>query len=375
MAPVSARYREIDLFRAIAILLVLGFHYFSRWTSPRFDTNLYPYGSYFAEWPVFSHGFLGVEFFFMISGFVIAMTLGGCRGIGEFAARRLARLVPAMVVCSLLTYVFVRVLVQVPFFRDEASLWNFLPSWTFSSPYFWARFLPVVDHIDGAYWSLVVEMKFYFWAACLFFWRRDRFYWVLFLFCLATAGIFLAGELTGLKSLKALSGGVFLGRYAMLFAAGALFFHLLRGGDSFQKIVWLLGICLVVELLTSGLAPQPRELIVVVIGFKLLFFAAFWAVVRGWRAPSNLVVDWLIRLGLVSYPLYLLHQNIGVGVLSHFRGMNQPLFLVGLIVALFAALVLASRWLHRFVEEPGKRLIRRMLLGNSARDATRTVAS
>lgn len=67
------RIQILDGFRAISILSVLLFHFFSRWTPPLSSESFYPYGSKYFSW--FQYGGVGVEFFFMISGFVIYFTL------------------------------------------------------------------------------------------------------------------------------------------------------------------------------------------------------------------------------------------------------------------------------------------------------------
>jgi len=75
-------------------------NFFGLWTPP----NLYPYGGTFANITFFSLGFDGVELFFIVPGFVIALTLRHCHTLWEFAVRRFARLFPAMALCSLLTF-------------------------------------------------------------------------------------------------------------------------------------------------------------------------------------------------------------------------------------------------------------------------------
>jgi len=63
------RITHLDSIRAHAILLVLGLHFFVRWTFPRSETNLYPYGDLFADNILLSNGHLGVEIFFCRIGF------------------------------------------------------------------------------------------------------------------------------------------------------------------------------------------------------------------------------------------------------------------------------------------------------------------
>src|SRR6185295_5483329 len=155
-----------------AILLVLGFHYCSRWTPPRAAENLYPYGDLLRDIPVVGHGYLGVELFFIISGFVIALTLISSRDWLDFALRRAARLVPSMILCSIITFA---ILALLPFKYFETALIDFVPSLSFIEPHVWEKILGTPVHaIDGAYWSLFVEVKFYFWACLLFFVFKER---------------------------------------------------------------------------------------------------------------------------------------------------------------------------------------------------------
>ena len=63
------RLAYLDGMRGVAILLVLLFHAFARWP------DLVPYGDQYQSVPLFRVGFIGVNLFFIISGFVILMTL------------------------------------------------------------------------------------------------------------------------------------------------------------------------------------------------------------------------------------------------------------------------------------------------------------
>ncbi len=93
-----SRIKHLDGMRGLAILLVIGYHAYVRWEA------LLPYSHITKHIPVFSFGWLGVELFFMISGFVIFMTLDKSDSYLSFLRKRWLRLFPAMLIASLLLY-------------------------------------------------------------------------------------------------------------------------------------------------------------------------------------------------------------------------------------------------------------------------------
>ena len=101
---VSQRLRALDGLRGVAILLVMGFHYFYHLESFYYKSTLYPYGETFSSVLIFKYGYMGVELFFIISGFVIAMTLEASRSVIDFVIRRFARIWPALIVSAILTF-------------------------------------------------------------------------------------------------------------------------------------------------------------------------------------------------------------------------------------------------------------------------------
>jgi peptidoglycan/LPS O-acetylase OafA/YrhL len=138
----------LDGLRGIAILLVVGFHYFYINAAPFNRTDIYPYGNAFVEWPVFQYGILGVPLFFIISGFVIALTLDGCSSPIEFAVRRFARLWPALIFWSIITFLVLS-LSDAPFaVRMAPKLVDFIPSWSLTPVVLWAKIFPDIRYVD-----------------------------------------------------------------------------------------------------------------------------------------------------------------------------------------------------------------------------------
>ena len=82
---IKARISILDGFRSLAILSVLLYHFFSRWVPPENDISLYPYKN---AYDYFGIGQLGVQFFFIISGFVIFFTLDTTANFSSFLEKK-----------------------------------------------------------------------------------------------------------------------------------------------------------------------------------------------------------------------------------------------------------------------------------------------
>lgn len=101
----SVRYHEIDLLRFVAAFVVLLYHYvFRGYNHDQLSPVEYPFlGS------IFKYGYLGVELFFIISGYVVLMSAYH-KTVREFFISRVVRLYPAFWIactfCFVITYVF-----------------------------------------------------------------------------------------------------------------------------------------------------------------------------------------------------------------------------------------------------------------------------
>lgn len=140
------RIGEIDLLRFLAassvVLYHLSFRGYSSGDSLLGYSILMPYSIY---------GYLGVLLFFMISGFVILMT-AEVSNIRSFIISRFVRLYPAFWSSCTITFIVI-ILIGAPHFH--ATISQFLVNMTMLG-----GFLNVAP-IDGVYWTLFIEMRFY----------------------------------------------------------------------------------------------------------------------------------------------------------------------------------------------------------------------
>ena len=158
----ATRLHFLDGLRGIAILLVVLYHSFADW--PR----ELPYHEQYADIFLFHFGKYGVQLFFIISGFVIAMTLEKCKSFLDFMFRRWLRLFPAMLIASFIILIsaplFTARPIGVPHYLDLIS------GFTFIEPELFRLFFVENKYIlEGSFWTLFVEMKFYILAGFLYF--------------------------------------------------------------------------------------------------------------------------------------------------------------------------------------------------------------
>lgn len=291
------RLLPLDGLRGLAIALVVGFHAYSRWP------EIYPYGAAYKEILPFKLGGLGVQLFFLISGFVILMTLEKCSTMRVFLVRRWLRLFPAMLICSALVFVTAPLFPERPFGAPVAK--NLVSGLLFIDPFWLDRmFGGTWGEIEGALWSLDVEVIFYLIFGGAFF-LAGRTVAIAAIGALGAAAIALKLVFVGMGWPFGASVLNALGfRHFGWFAAGALL-YLFRQTGRPAYLGWFVAACLMetVQMDSWGyLAGAP---------LVAVLFAAAALSDRVGALVANRV---LLFLGFVSYPLYLLHENAMVAM-------------------------------------------------------------
>lgn len=304
----SSRIDLLDSFRAIAILMVICFHFFTRWTS------LYPYG---ISYDFFGYGKYGVHFFFMISGFVIFFTLEKTATFKQFWKNRFIRLFPSMFFASVLTYFFFTAFDADFLFPTSHYFKNILVSLTFIQPDLISSLTHYrfeLDYISGCYWSLWVEIQFYFLAATVYYISSKRFYTCFFLIAeiLVIASFLLSHIYTNsflIAKLKALRSIFNLISALPFFCLGSIFFIFYKNNVSQLKNPFFLKASFVFFL---GFLFCNNYKNKTLLGVILLFVLLFFLMVYYPKSISFLNNKFLNAIGVSSYFLYLIHENLGV---------------------------------------------------------------
>lgn len=330
---VKDRFYEIDLLRFLAALAVVLYHY----TFRGFAEGGYSPVEYPVLGEIFKYGLYGVQLFFIISGFVILMTATK-RDAASFVISRITRLYPAFWVCVSLTAAVVLWKGGELF---QVGLVQYLFNLSMISGF------AGVEMVDGVYWTLLVEIKFYVLIfALLLFGQIKRIEWFLaFWLGLTAVSMFIA--------LPKIITFLFLTDWSPFFIAGALFYRVRQSGFALPRAA-MLGVSLALSLWQNLREIKQLEVLYksdfspyISSSVILLCFAIFLTIsLRMTRGFSSVK---LIKLGVLTYPLYLIHQNIGFMVFHEVGdSANRYVLLAGLVLVM----MLVAWLIHRVIEQP-----------------------
>ncbi|MFI1201724.1 acyltransferase family protein [Streptomyces sp. NPDC020883] len=324
----------LDGLRLLAALMVVCYHYvaLARPWGHSTDT-IFPTAHKLAQ-----YGWLGVEIFFLISGFVICMSVWG-RTVGEFAVSRLSRLFPAYWVGILLTVVVVKMWPEVSSLHGWDTVITNLTMLQGGNN---------TPNVDPVYWTLFVELKFYLIMVVVVL------FGVTYRNCLILCGVWTAAAALAPVLKTPLLTAFAMPQYAPFFIAGIAFYLMRRFRPN--AVLWAI---VVLQLLLAqryidyrlatnlgraavdALPTWPARLLIIA------GFAAVGAIALG--RFDRIQWKWLTTAGALTYPLYVIHMNIGMTLIHHFRNrIPAPLLVAGVTV-----LMLVAAWLlHRFIERP-----------------------
>lgn len=349
------RLRGLDGLRFVAAFAVLGYHF----TGIALKTwGVIPAVKFPTLQHVTRYGFIGVELFFMISGFVILMTAYG-RKLEDFVASRASRLFPAYWAAVIITVI----LQQLWHGGRGTGLMDAAVNLTMMQGAF------DVSPVQGAFWTLWVELKFYLLMGVfvLIGITRRR----VIAFALIWPVLAQLADVTDTKLLNSL----LFPTYAPFFAVGMLLYLIYR--DRGDIVAWLgVGLNLIwcLQYVTdyadraSELVKRPVSPTVLAI-IVLVMVVLIWAVSSG--PLASLDWRWLTVVGGLTYPLYLIHVQFGFFVIDIAHDKLPAYLVLAMAIAVAVALALL---LHYGVEE---RLHKRMraAISNALNKAAQGVRS
>ena len=282
-----------------------------------------------------SFGWTGVELFFMISGFVICMS-GWGRRPADFFVSRVVRLVPAYWTATVLTAVFLTVF---PRLTNGVRITTVLTNLTMVQSAYG------VPNLVPAYWTLFVELTFYLLFGLVAIggitYRR------MVTFCV----LWSVASVAAASSHHPLLGNFINPPYSAYFIAGIAFFLIHKFGGNL--LLWAIVAYSWLIAVNQPHSHPPWQVTTLISSFFVIM-----ALVATHRLDA-IRWRWLPVAGALTYPLYLIHQDIGFTVFAYLRGGWLPAWL---LAALTYAAMLGVAWLiHRGVEQPAAPLLRRHL--------------
>jgi peptidoglycan/LPS O-acetylase OafA/YrhL len=294
------------------------------------DHNLFPQFLHHAA----TFGWTGVELFFMISGFVICMS-GWGRRPADFFVSRVVRLVPAYWAATLLTGA---VLLAFPKLTSGIKPSMILTNLTMVQSAYG------VPSLVPAYWTLFVELTFYLLFGLVAIggvtYRR------MVTFCV----LWSVASIPAATAHDPVLNMIINPPYSPFFVAGIAFFLIYKFGSNL--LLWAIVVySWLIAVNQPNTSPPPQVVILISAFFVIMAAVATHRLDRvSWR--------WLTVAGALTYPLYLIHQDIGFTIFSYLGHSVPPLLLaVGTYV-----LMLAVAWLiYRLVERPVAPLLKARL--------------
>lgn len=294
-------------------------------------------------------GRFGVSAFFIISGFVIIYSAGE-RGAMAFARARLARLMPAMLICSTVS---AAVLAIIPGTLPAPSLGV------------WAKAASTLGlllggpYVDGSYWSITIELRFYLYVFfMLLFLRNTRRIQALTVVWLVLSFAAMANyDFTALRLLT-------LSPHSGYFIVGIILYCWMILDDC-RFALWAMGPGLVLAAWQSWvefshIAEMGGGQSTVWTGVGAAVLSLLLVRIMTFGIDNSALAAKARVVGAMSYPLYLFHQALGYRVIERLVAMGVSAYAS---IAASVFLVCAAAWcLTVWIEPAGRALIMRVPL-------------
>ena len=362
MATLPHRFEALDSWRGICALMVALLHFEAF--------------SHLKDLPFFNDAYLFVDFFFVLSGFVIAANyqerLGDGFGIGKFMLLRFGRLYPLYFVV-LVALVLLEFSQGVgAFSRPDRSIGSlFANLFLFQS---FGTFHSLSWNAPG--WSIATE----FWT-CLMFATACKI-WPQRLTIVALVGSAISLVLIFVFSKFGMNVTYDFGLLRCIagFAIGVLTFNLWQKISALnldERLAFVLEVvCVLGVVLFVSIAKQDQISIL-----APLFFAFVVLVFAAERGPISKLLKFapFLLLGALSYSIYIVHvlveillvnavKNYDPSMLSRFQRGNDVVDMLGVtqaqgdlwVVFVLVLIVAVSAFTYRFIETPSRRWFRQL---------------
>jgi peptidoglycan/LPS O-acetylase OafA/YrhL len=341
----KTRISELDALRGIAALSVVIFH-FTHFTvgGPKIDY-------------VFNLGWSGVDLFFIISGFVIFMTIDKCSDWKDFLISRFSRLYPAYWFIVSITSILILLYIKDYYTfsggdpnSNSFFLYKYIVNMTMFQYYF------KVKNIDGPYWTLTIELVFYIFMLLLFVTKSIKYIEKIGLMMLCLCFIYS-------QTFKFIDSNFILHKlrvafplinYFPLFFSGILVYKLKFVEVTVTRII-LFTLCFMVQpFLFKNIFITFLNIYEYVFMLSVFYFTLILYLTNN---LSFIVNKYTVSLGEISYSLYLIHQFVSCVIIIPFLlkcGFN---IWISYLITLVIIIGIASL-INKTIEKPAMKYIR-----------------
>ena len=327
----NKRLLELDALRGFAAMFVVLFHF-----TKRFSPSELGFRNFGLQ-----YGATGVELFFMISGFVIFMSIVKLNNGKEFIINRIARLYPAYWASAVLIFTLI-VFTQKVFFHhwiEPNIVGRFFVNLSM------LQYVFHVKDLDGPYWTLIIEIMFYVFIWILFISKLIRHIEKISLgilsFILATYIInyYFSISLSGLFS------AIPLLHFFPLFYAGIIFYKMFAEKETIYRY-FILILCFYAQAMQF---PDRGFPAISWMEYNIILFVYFIIFMLFVKNKLDFIVNKVtVYLGSISYALYLVNDFISESVLlpAFIRRVHMPFIFAAIItmcIVLFIAHVITKK--------------------------------
>ena len=337
------RLYELDILRFLAAFSVMLFHYYLGFYNTQ---HVFLVDNKILN-SISLYGNHGVFLFFVISGFVILLS-ASAQTPRQFIIARFIRLYPVFLPLCIFSFTIGKLFNQA----YNVSVFEFLTNTTLIGSFFTRHM------VSDVYWTLRVEIFFYTMIYGLLYFdqlkliRKYLNYWLILSFVTYFGALYF----NYFKIFSAVRY-VFLTQYSFYFIAGCYFYLIMHSRKKYDLLYPV--ICSVGAILATFYFPEQNRIVGnIIIGCIFILF--YYLALK--NAPLKGNSTFYYYLGEITYPLYLVHDILGITLLiflTKYLSGWLALILVVLLVISFAFLV------YLIIERPLRNFLKRRLLNHS----------
>jgi peptidoglycan/LPS O-acetylase OafA/YrhL len=304
----------------------------------------------FLHFGFYNYGITGLDLFFLISGFVIYMSISNSKSLKLFWISRFVRLFPVYWLSIVIALLFCSLCI-VP----NPINWAFVAgNLTMVQPLF------KTSYFSFAYWTLYVEMLFYLLITIIWVLNLlKNIDWIIlicliFSIVLHTSYLFLGSKIPVIERIYiVIRGNLPLISYFHFFASGIIFYQIYTKG-----ITILRAIVLLISFVLIGISHNISGVAMYFMSWQshliicFVYYLTFLLIIN--HKARLLKTRYLTVLGAISYALYLVHSTFGIWIKDLFSSYIGLVLssLIGILASLLLALLITyyydvpvRRWL------------------------------